>query len=66
MIIYIKKKAINLTLEKVLSAICFLSGMEFLIAALFGAWRYLITMFICFAIAVMISSDTVDEKEERH
>ena len=54
MIIYIKKKAINLTLEKVLSAICFLSGIAFLIAALLGEWRYLIMTIISFEIAVMI------------
>lgn len=45
----------TLTLEKVLSAICFLAGIAFLIAALMGAWRYYLTMGLCFAIGYMIS-----------
>ena len=61
MVIYTKKKTINLTLEKVLSAICFLAAMAFLVAALFGIWRHLFTMGLCVAIGVMISDEESSE-----
>lgn len=66
MLIHIRKKAVDLTIEKVLSIICFFAGIAFLIAALFGIWRYFVTMTLCFAICVMISDDKSDKKEERH
>jgi hypothetical protein len=67
MVIYTKKKTINLTLEKVLSAICFLAAMAFLVAALFGIWRHLFTMGLCVAIGVMISDEeSSEEQEKRH
>ena len=57
----------RLTLEKVLSSICFLTAAAFLVAALFGVWRYLFTMGLSIAIGVMISTDhDSDKKEERH
>ena len=67
MVIYTKKKTINLTLEKVLSAICFLAAMAFLIAVLLGIWRHLFTMGLCVAIGVMISDEeSSEEQEKRH
>ena len=67
MVIYTKKRTINLTLEKVLSAICFLAAMAFLVAALFGIWRHLFTMGLCVAIGVMISDEeSSEEQEKRH
>lgn len=45
----------TLTLEKILSSICYLAGIAFLIAALLGPWRYFITMGISFAIGYMIT-----------
>lgn len=44
----------TLTLEKILSAVCFLAGIAFLIAALMGTWRYFLTMGLCFVIGWMI------------
>ena len=67
MVIYTKKRTINLTLEKVLSTICFLAAMAFLVAALLGIWRHLFTMGLCIAVGVMISDEeTTTENEERH
>ena len=45
----------TLTLEKILSAVCFMAGIAFLVAALMGTWRYFLTMGLCFAIGYMIS-----------
>ena len=66
MVIYTKKGTVNLTLEKVLSVICYLAALAFLVAALLGVWRYLYTMGICIAVGVMISDQTPDEEERRH
>ncbi len=62
------KYAENLTLERVLSTICFVVGIAFLIAVLMGTWRYLFTMTISFAVGIMISdSDSgSDKKSKRH
>ena len=60
MVIYTKKGNVHLTLEKVLSTICFLAGMVFLLAALLGLWRHFFTMGLCFAVGVMISDETQD------
>ena len=66
-VIYTKRGAVRITLEKVLSLICFLAGVAFLIFAIMGAWRYYITMGLCFAIGVMISDELPEEeKKERH
>jgi len=67
-VIYTKRGEVRITLEKVLSLICFLAGITFLIVALMGTWRYYITMGLCFAIGVMISDELPeeDEKKERH
>ena len=67
-VIYTKRGAVRITLEKVLSLICFLAGVALLIVALMGTWRYYITMGLCFAIGVMISDELPeeDEKKERH
>ncbi len=69
MMIYTKKKAIHLTLEKVFATICFLAGLAFLVAALLGLWRHFLTMGLCFAIGVMISDDSCNDetpKKKRH
>ena len=67
-VIYTTRGAVRITLEKVLSLICFLAGVAFLIFAIMGTWRYYITMGLCFAIGVMISDELPeeDEKKERH
>lgn len=67
-VIYTKRGAVRITLEKVLSLICFIAGVAFLIVAIMGTWRYYITMGLCFAIGVMISDELPeeDEKKERH
>lgn len=67
-VIYTKRGAVRITLEKILSLICFLVGVAFLIVALMGTWRYYITMGLCFAIGLMISDELPeeDEKKERH
>ena len=57
----------TLTLEKVLSTICFLVGIAFLIAALLGLWRHFFTMGLSFAIGIMIAdSDKSFQNEKRH
>ncbi len=68
MMIYTKKRSVHLTLEKVLSIICFLAGIAFLLAALMGLWRHFFTMGLCFAVGVMISDETPDDdpKKKRH
>lgn len=55
----------GLTMEKVLSCICFLAGLVFLTAALLGAWRHFFTMGICIAVGVMISDEDVPEQNGR-
>ena len=57
MVIRTQKKTRVLTLEKIFSTICFIAGVAFLIAALFGLWRHFFTMGLCFAVGVMISED---------
>lgn len=66
--IYTKKRNIHLTLEKVLSAICFLAGTAFLVAALLGLWRHFFTMGLCFAVGIMITDEgeEVRAKKKRH
>lgn len=68
MVINTKKMNIHLTLEMVLSAICFLAGIAFLVAALMGTWRHFVTMGLCFAIGIMITDDGPDgkSKQKRH
>lgn len=69
MMIYTKKRNIHLTLERVLSTICFLVGIAFLLAALLGLWRHFFTMGLCFAVGVMISDidpDNDQAKKKRH
>ncbi|MBQ8810935.1 MAG: hypothetical protein IJZ70_01310 [Bacteroidales bacterium] len=44
-------------MEKICTVACVLVGTIFLIVALFGAWRHLITMTVCYAAAVMISDE---------
>lgn len=65
MVIYTKRGTVRVTLEKVLSLICFLAGIAFLIAALSGLWRHYITMGLCFAIGVMIADELPDEDEQK-
>ena len=47
----------RLTVEKVLSAICFLTAAAFFVAAILGVWRYFFTMGLSIAIGIMISDD---------
>lgn len=54
-------KTTRLTLEKVLSAICFAAAIAFLVAALFGLWRYLCITGICIAVGVMISDGSEED-----
>lgn len=62
-----KINARGITLEKVLSAICFLAGIAFMIAAFMGMWRHFFTMGLCFSIGVMISDDgKPNENKKRH
>lgn len=55
----------TLTLEKVLSTICFLVGVAFLIAALLGLWRHFFTMGLSFAISFMIAATDESSKDEK-
>ena len=67
--VYTNKRNIHLTLENVLSTICYLIGIVFLLAALLGLWRHFFTMGLCFAVGIMISdkeSDDNQAKEKRH
>ena len=67
MVIYTKKGTFNLTIEKVLSTICFLAALAFLVAALSGVWRHLFTMGLCIAVGIMITDDkSPEEQEKRH
>ena len=51
----------RLTVEKILSAICFLT------AAALGVWRYFFTMGLSIAIGIMISDDPdAPKKIKRH
>ena len=57
----------SITLEKVLSTICFLAGMAFMIAAVMGLWRHFFTMGLSFAIGIMIAdTDESAKNEKRH
>ena len=57
----------SITLEKVLSTICFLAGTAFLIAAVMGLWRHFFTMGLCFSIGIMISDGKEPEvNKKRH
>lgn len=47
----------HMTLEKVSFLICFALGIVFLIAALAGAWRYYVTMFMCFIAAFLVTEE---------
>ncbi len=68
MMISIRKKNVHITLENVLSTICFLAGIAFLLAALFGIWRHFLTMGLCIAVGIMITDKSPDDdtKERRH
>ena len=68
MTININNRPVRITLEKVLAAICFLSGIACLIVALLGLWRHFFTMGLCFAVGVMISDEghLADKKKKRH
>ena len=57
----------SITLEKVLSTICFLAGIAFMIAAVMGLWRHFFTMGLCFSIGIMISDEAgPKENKKRH
>lgn len=57
----------QMTMEKVLSIICFVAGALFLVAALCGMWRHFFTMGLCIAIGIMIAEDDDrKQKEKRH
>ena len=62
---HIDKKQV--TMEKVLSTICFIAGAIFLVAALCGMWRHFFTMGLCFAVGIMIADESRrDENKKRH
>lgn len=54
-----------LTMEKVLSAFCFLAGLVFLVVALLGVWRHFFTMSLCVCVGVMISDVSGSAKKNR-
>ena len=68
MAICIKNRIVTMSLEKVLSTICFVPGVAFLIAAICGQWRHFFTMGLCFAVGIMISEDRAkpNHKKKRH
>ncbi len=44
-------------LEKILSIVCYVAGVTFLIIALLGSWQYLFTTSLCFATGFLVSED---------
>ena len=66
-IVGIQKFSENLTLERVLSTICYMAGTAFMIVAILGLWRHFFTMGLSFAIGIMISDSgsSADEKGKR-
>lgn len=55
----------SLTVERVLSAFCFLAGFVFLVVALLGVWRHFFTMSLCVTVGVMISDVSGTPKKNR-
>lgn len=55
----------SMTVEKVLSSICFVAGLVFLVVAIFGVWRHFFTMSLCVAVGVMISDNPMDSVKEK-
>jgi len=47
----------ELTLEKVSFLICFTLGTVFLLMGVFGPWRYLVLMGICYISAFMVTEE---------
>ena len=50
-----------LKMEKICSIVCFVAGTVFLLIALFGSWKYFLTMGICYAAGILVSVDAQDE-----
>ena len=44
-------------MEKICSIACFIVGALFLIVALLGAWRHLVTMSVCVAVGILAKED---------
>lgn len=53
------------TLEKVLSSLCFLFAALFLVVSIFGIWRHFITTSLCVAVGVMIYEEKPDELNKK-
>lgn len=53
------------TLEKVLSSLCFLFAALFLVVSIFGIWRHFITTGLCVAVGVMIYEEKPDELNKK-
>ncbi len=51
------------SMERICSIMLFAAGTVFLLMALFGAWRYLFTMGICYAAGLLFHE--VDEENEK-
>lgn len=44
-------------MERISSIICFIAGTVFLVLAIFGFWRHLFTMSICYAAGILAKED---------
>ncbi len=53
----IDNKTSVVVMEKICSIVCFVAGTIFLLIALFGAWKYFLTMGICYAAGILVSED---------
>lgn len=53
------------TLEKVLSSLCFLFAALFLVVSIFGIWRHFLTAGLCVAVGVMIYEEKPDELNKK-
>ena len=48
-------------MERICSIICFIAGTVFLVLAIFGLWRHLFIMSICYAAGIMAKEDKSTE-----
>jgi len=46
---------------RLISILCYVAGTIFLLAAIFGAWRYFFTMGICYAAGLLVSEDAKEQ-----
>ena len=47
-------------MERICSVACFVAGVVFLVVALLGAWRHLLTMSFCFAVGLLAKEEKAD------